>query len=73
MTYHRRLSAILLIAVASFAPALAAGAAPTRLRGALAAFVRADNVWIATADGTGAREITRDGTGTRVVNGRQVT
>ncbi len=73
MTYHRQLSAMLLIVSACFAPALAAYATPTHSHAALITFVRADNVWIAAADGTGAREITRDGTGTRVINGRQVT
>jgi hypothetical protein len=73
MTYHRQLSAMLLIVSACFAPALAAYATPTHSHAALITFVRADNVWIAAADGTGAREITRDGTGTRIINGRQVT
>jgi len=73
MSYHRHLSAYLLTAVAGIAPTLAAHAAPMRSGAALVAFVRADNVWVAGADGTGARQITRDGTGTRVVNGRQVT
>ena len=73
MSLHRPLSAYLLIAVAGIAPTLASHAAPIRSGAARLAFVRADNVWIAGADGTGARQITRDGTGTRVVNGRQVT
>ena len=73
MAYHRQLFTILLMASASFAPTFAAGATPTHSHAALIAFVRADNVWIAATDGTRAQEITRDGTGTRIINGRQVT
>lgn len=73
MIYYRQLFAVLLLASANFAPTLVAGAASTHSKGALVAFVRADNVWIAAADGSRAQEITRDGTGTRIINGSQIT
>ncbi|GAC1514311.1 MAG: hypothetical protein NVS2B16_20800 [Chloroflexota bacterium] len=73
MSFCRRLSMLLLLTATAVVPALVAHAAPTRYGSTILAFVRADNVWVARADGTGARAMTRDGTGTRIVNGRQVT
>ena len=72
MSFHRHLS-LLLLTVTAVVPTLVAHAAPSQSGSAILAFVRADNVWVARADGVGAREITRDGTGPRIINGRQVT
>lgn len=41
--------------------------------GGLIAFLRDDNVWVARADGSGAHQLTGDGTGTRTVGNKQVT
>lgn len=73
MSYCRHLFGFLLIALAGAAPAAVAHAALNRSGVAMLAYVRGDNVWVAQVDGMAAREITRDGTGTRVINGRQVT
>ncbi|GAC1473012.1 MAG: hypothetical protein PVSMB7_26400 [Chloroflexota bacterium] len=73
MSFHRQLSMLLLLTATAIVPALVAHAAPVQSGSAILAFVRADNVWVARADGVGAREFTRDGTGTRIINGRQVT
>lgn len=50
-----------------------AAAAPNATTSMLLAFVHHDNVWIAQADGTEARALTHDGTGARIVQGRQIT
>ncbi len=73
MSFHRQLSMLLLLTATAVVPALVARAAPTPSGSVVLAFVREDNIWVARADGAAARAITHDGTGTRVVNGRQVT
>jgi hypothetical protein len=67
-----RLFALIFVALFGIGPApqiRAAGAS----WGGLVALVRHDNVWIVRADGSGAQQLTSDGTGTRMVRRKQVT
>src|SRR6516162_2032092 len=72
MRHPHHLFALILAALFGLGPVPQTHAAGTPW-GGLIAFVRHDNVWIARADGTGAQQLTGDGTGTRTVHGRQVT
>ncbi|MGI8825065.1 MAG: hypothetical protein ACR2JC_05360 [Chloroflexota bacterium] len=73
MRHPRLVLTLALIGLSGAGSSLVAHAASRRSSSVLVAFVRQDNVWVARADGGAARRLTGDGTGTRIVNGRQVT